>query len=263
VLKSSKKRERMPRKLEIPGKEKPYLMAHRGNNVVCPENTLAAFRQAFLDGADILETDLHLSKDGKFVCLHDATLDRTTDRKGAVADLTLKEIKSASAFNQKPGFENERIPLLEETAAVLPENVALALELKTDRFLEETVCRQLISELKNSQILERTIVLSFSAPRVFSVQKVYSEMPIGLITMKKLKPPDDFDMVGPFFPILWLNPWYIQSAHHKNVLVCPLDPAPEPRLKRYLGWGCDAIITNNPGVTRKAMDELLHGTVNN
>jgi len=248
----------MQRKLEIPGKEKPYLMAHRGNQVACPENTLASFQHAFNDGADILETDLHLSKDGQFICIHDGTLDRTTDGTGAIADLTMKEIKSVSAFNQKPGFEKERVPLLQETAAILPENVALALELKTDRFFEKKVCQQLISELKSYGILERTIVLSFSADRVMAVRAVEKDMPIGLITMNKLHPPDDFDMVGPFFPIVWLNPWYLKTAHRKGLLVCPLDPAPEPRLKHYLRWGCDAIITNDPGVTRKAMDALLY-----
>ena len=248
----------MQRKLEIPGKEKPYLMAHRGNQILCPENTLASFQKAFNDGADILETDLHLSRDGQFICIHDGTLDRTTDGTGAIADLTVKEIKSVSAFNQKSGFEKERVPLLQETAEILPENVALALELKTDRFFEKKVCQQLISELKNFGILERTIVLSFSAERVMAVRAVEKDMPIGLITMNKLRPPDDFDMVGPFFPIVWLNPWYIKTAHRKGLLVCPLDPAPEPRLKYYLRWGCDAIITNDPGVTRKAIDALLH-----
>jgi len=252
----------MQRKLEIPGKEKPYLMAHRGNQVACPENTLAAFRHAFADGADILETDLHLSKDGQFICIHDGTLDRTTNGTGAIADLTVKEIKSVSAFNNRSGFEKERIPLLEETASILPENVALALELKTDRFFEKKICQQLISELKNCGILERTIVLSFSAERVFAVRAVEKDMPVGLITMKKLGPPDGFDMVGPFFPILWANPWYLKAAHRKGLLVCPLDPVPEPRLKHYLRWDCDAIITNDPGVTRKAMDALLNRSKN-
>ena len=248
----------MQRKLEIPGKEKPYLMAHRGNQVACPENTLASFRHAFADGADILETDLHLSKDGQFICIHDGTLDRTTDSTGAIADLTVKEIKQVSAYNHRAGYEKERIPLLEETAAILPQNAALALELKTDRFFEKAVCQQLISELKNCGILERTIVLSFSAERVFAVRSVEKDMPIGLITMKKLSPSADFDMVGPFFPILWVNPWYVRAAHRKSLLVCPLDPTPEPRLKHYLKWDCDAIITNDPAVTRKAMDALLH-----
>jgi len=247
----------MQRKLEIPGKTKPYVMAHRGNRVQCPENTLAAFRQAFQDGADILETDLHLSKDGEFICIHDGTLDRTTDRTGRIEYLTVAEIKKASAFNHMAGFEEERIPLLAETAAALPANVALALELKSDRFLDEAICRKLVTELNQAGVLERTIVLSFSMQRILTVRKVETDMPIGLITMKKLFPPQGMDMVGPFFPILWANPWYVRSAHQRGMLVCPLDPVPEPRLKHYLRIGCDAIITDNSAVTCQAVAELL------
>lgn len=247
----------MQRKLEIPGKEKPYLMAHRGNRAVCPENTLASFRHAFADGADILETDLHLSKDGQFICIHDGTLNRTTDGSGVVADLTAAEIKKVSAFNRMAGFESEHVPLLSETAHILPDDIALALELKTDRFLEEKVCRQLVTELKEYGVLDRTIVLSFSAERVLAMRKVEKDMPIGLITMKRLIPPHDFDMVGPFFPIIWMNPWYVHTAHKKDLLVCPLDPAPEPRLKHYLKRGCDAIITDDPAKTRQALNALL------
>jgi len=257
VLKSLVKGKAMQRKLEIPGKNKPYLMAHRGNRALCPENTLTSFQHAFQDGADILETDLHLSKDGQFICIHDATLDRTTNGSGRIADLTVAEIKKVSAFNQMAGFEKERIPLLEETAAILPPDVALALELKSDCFLEEEICRQLVAELRNGGILDRTIVLSFSPQRIFTVRKVEKDMPIGLITMKKLVPPADVDMVGPVFPILWAKPWYVHSAHRKAMLVCPLDPTPEARLEGYLKRGCDAIITDNPAVTRKALDNLL------
>ena len=75
-------------------KPKPLLMAHRGNRVLFPENTIAAFKQAFTDGADILETDLHLSSDDEFICIHDATVDRTTNGIGEVKDLSLKDLKS-------------------------------------------------------------------------------------------------------------------------------------------------------------------------
>ncbi|HZK60580.1 MAG TPA: glycerophosphodiester phosphodiesterase family protein, partial [Anaerovoracaceae bacterium] len=77
-------------------------MAHRGNRQLCPENTLAAFRQAIIDGADIIETDLHLSADGVFICIHDETLDRTTNAQGLVAKKTLKELKSKSAGYGNP-----------------------------------------------------------------------------------------------------------------------------------------------------------------
>ena len=68
---------------------KPLLMAHRGNRVLFPENTIAAFRQAINDRADILETDLHLSSDDEFICIHDASVDRTTNGVGEVNDLSL------------------------------------------------------------------------------------------------------------------------------------------------------------------------------
>ena len=70
---------RSEKPLDIAGKPKPYVMAHRGNRVACPENTLAAFQRALDEGADILETDLHVTADDVFVCIHDATLDRTTN----------------------------------------------------------------------------------------------------------------------------------------------------------------------------------------
>ena len=112
-------------------------MAHRGNQQLCPENTLAAFHQAIIDGADIIETDLHLSSDGVFMCIHDETLERTTNGHGRVAEKSLKELKTFSACYEKPDFIKETIPTLQETGKLLPHDMALALELKTDRFLEE------------------------------------------------------------------------------------------------------------------------------
>ena len=110
----------MMRELTLPGRTKPYVMAHRGNRVLCPENTLSSFSKAFEEGADILETDLHLSADGVFMCIHDATVDRTTDGSGPVSAKILAELKQLSASYGFKGFENERIPTLAETAAILP-----------------------------------------------------------------------------------------------------------------------------------------------
>ncbi len=135
--------------LNVPGRRKPYVMAHRGNRILCPENTIASFLQAIDDGADILETDLHLSADGVFMCIHDETLDRTTNTIGKVADKTLKELKTFSASYGRPEFKNETIPTLSELGNILPPDVALALELKTDRFLEDDVCAKLANELSS------------------------------------------------------------------------------------------------------------------
>jgi glycerophosphoryl diester phosphodiesterase len=231
-------------------------MAHRGNRVLCPENTLASFVKAFEEGTDILETDLHLSADGVFMCIHDATVDRTTDGSGAVAEKTLAELKSLSASYRFNGFERERIPTLAETTSILPAGVGLALELKTDRFLEPEVCTRLVAELRDAGVLSRTIVLSFSLPRLQTVQAVEPAIPMGWITMAKLSPHADPEVLGPFWPAVFLNPFYVRRAHQRGQLVCPLDPTPDSRLWYYKWLGCDAIVTDNPGATLQAMRRI-------
>ncbi len=245
-------------KLSLPGRTKPYLMAHRGNRVVCPENTLAAFSRAFLEGADMLETDLHLSADEVFMCIHDGTVDRTTNGTGAVSKKTLAELKSLSASNGFAGFEEQRIPTLKETLSILPADAGLALELKTDRFLEREVCLRLVQELRDAGVLARTIVLSFSLPRLQSVKAVEPTLPIGWITMTRISPHPQPEVLGPFWPALFLNPFFVRKAHQRQQLVCPLDPKPDSRLGYYKKLGCDALVSDDPGATREALNRISY-----
>lgn len=241
----------MANNLSIPGKKKPYIMAHRGNNVLCPENTMASFNQAIQDGADIIETDLQISKDGQFMCIHDGTIDRTTNGKGLVSDFTVDELKQFSAYYGREEFIDEKIPLLTELAAILPENMALALELKTDRFLEEKICRQLVQILDQAGIRNRTFVISFSKARVQAVHKLAQDIPAGLITMSGFSPDPEMQIIGPFWPLMFLNPFYIHSVRKNNQIVCPLDPTPDKRLWIYKRMKVDAILTDNPQQTCK------------
>ena len=237
-------------------KPKPLLMAHRGNRVLFPENTIAAFKQAFTDGADILETDLHLSSDGKFICIHDARVDRTTNGVGEVKDLSLKDLKSFRTLDSQFSPTEYQIPSLDETLKNLPETIVLALELKTDRFLEPDVCEQLGLMLEENKVLERTIALSFSLPRLMALKKTIPEMPVGWISMTRWLPDKPVDLIGAFWPIFYLNPWYVTAAHSKDMFVCPLDPTPDTRLKFYLHKNVDAVLSDDPGKTRKILDNL-------
>lgn len=239
--------------LSLPSRTKPYVMAHRGNRVACPENTLAAFRRAFAEGADVLETDLHLTRDGVFVCIHDPTVDRTTDGRGAVAEMTLSEVKRLSASYGRPEFASERVPALAEAAALLPPDRALALELKTDRFLEPAVCRQLADELSALGVRGRVVVLSFKAARVRAVHAVAPDIPAGYITASNPLPLSDAALFGPFWPLLLVNPFYCLLAHARGRLVCPLDSTPDARLWLYRLLGCDAVLTDDPAATLKAL----------
>jgi glycerophosphoryl diester phosphodiesterase len=238
---------------ELPGRTKPYVMAHRGNKVRCPENTLAAFRQALNDGADILETDIRETADGFFVCIHDSSVDRTTDGSGAVAEMELEEIKKLRAGCRLQAYHDERIPTLRELAAIIPSDVALALELKSDVFLESTVIERLVAELDQCTIKERTIAISFSVPRLEALRRVAPEIPLGRITVFDPWPHRGTELLGPLWPILLANPLFAGIAHRRGQLVCPLDPVPDKRLWLYRLLQCDALLTNDPAATYQAL----------
>jgi glycerophosphoryl diester phosphodiesterase len=240
---------------ELKGKSRPYVIAHRGNQTSCPENTLASFKRAIYDGADIIETDIHLTKDDEFVLIHDEFVDRTTDGKGRVSDMTLDELKKLSAGIYKEGFKSEKIPTLRETAKIIPDNVALALELKTDRFLDKNVCARLIDELKEEKIFDRTFVLSFFMPHLQEMKETCPDIYTGWITLDRKTPIKGPDMLGPYWRIFLKNPFYVLRAHLNRQAVCPLDTDPDSRLWFYKMLRCDAVITDNSEITCKKLNK--------
>jgi glycerophosphoryl diester phosphodiesterase len=246
-------------RLQIPGRTRPYLMAHRGNRALFPENTFSAFVRAAADGAGILETDLHLTRDQVFVCIHDATVDRTTNGTGDVASFSLEELRQFNAAVSHPDLPPEPVPALEELAEWLPEDVGLALELKTDRFLEDGVVEALLGLLHSKGIYHRTLILSFSRDRLRSIESHDPRLPVGLITISSLWPKPGPAMLGPFWPLLLLNPFYVFVAHRRGQFVAPLDPTPEPRLKYYRLLGCDAILSDHPHLTAPELERLRPG----
>jgi glycerophosphoryl diester phosphodiesterase len=245
--------------LHLPGREKPYVMAHRGNKVAFPENTMSAFRQALQDGADLIETDLHLSADDVFMCIHDGTIDRTTDGSGAVAEMSLSELKKFNAAAARPEVPPEPIPTLRDLAEILPADIGLALELKTDRFLEPATCRRLAQELEQLGLKARTVVLSFSLTRLDTLRLVAPDLPVGWITLSKIWPIWGVEMIRPFWPLLFLNPFYVYLAHSHQQIICPLDPKPDSRLWYYRFLRCDAVLTDNPAETCRLLGRQHEG----
>src|SRR5208283_1143731 len=110
----------------------PWVIAHRGASGHAPENTFAAFQRAVELGATFIETDLHVTRDGRFVAIHDDTVERTTNGSGDVRNFTLDELREVDAgmwFDRT--FMGERIPTLEEVLEFSREHdVVFYLELK-------------------------------------------------------------------------------------------------------------------------------------
>jgi glycerophosphoryl diester phosphodiesterase len=238
---------------------RPYLIAHRGNSAVCPENSLQAFRRAVGDRADIIETDVRVSADGHFVLIHDPTLERTTDGNGRVDSLTLEQLKTCGLRNADPSEGPQTVPTLEEMALAVPAPVVFALELKAHDFRRTEACQALAETLARLDLTERTLILSSHRKHLEVWRRVSPDVPVGLVAWGSPLPPRGFDLLGPLWPALVLNPRYITVAHLRGQLVCPLDPRPDSRLSWYLRAGCDAILSDDPGSTAKVLHSLCPG----
>jgi glycerophosphoryl diester phosphodiesterase len=157
------------------------VIAHRGASGHAPENTLAAFKRAIALGAAFIETDLQLSRDSRFVAIHDDTVNRTTNGQGKVHDLSLADLRRLDAgswFGSE--FTGERIPTLEEILEFSKKHdVVFYLELKPAGSWGGE--HALIGALRESEEIARTVVISFDAAILESLRKVEPTLMTGLL----------------------------------------------------------------------------------
>jgi glycerophosphoryl diester phosphodiesterase len=248
----------MPGRLVLPRPRSggPFLVtAHRGNRIHCPENSLAGFRRAIDDGADLLEADLRPTADGRFVCFHDATLGRTSDGRGAVEQQSLAELAAVRLRMGQRVWPSEHIPTLEEVAVLCPDDVYLALELKSHQFRKEAMCAALLSVIEQTGMRRRVILLSFHARHLNTMASVAPDIPSGIVSFRPW-PHGQFDLLGPVMIALRLNPGLVRSAHRRGQVVCPLDATPDSRLRLYRRLGVDAVLSDDPGRTISAALQL-------
>jgi len=174
------------------------LQAHRGAAGLAPENTLAAFRMAIELGADAAEMDLQATKDGVVVVIHDDTVDRTTDGRGRIGDLTLAEIKRLDAGAKfEAAFRGERVPTLRELIDLVKASgnhrFRLNLEIKfaegregQPADLEERV----LAVLRETGFLDRVITQSFYHPSAAKMKQLAPSIPTGILVGQRRQPAD-------------------------------------------------------------------------
>lgn len=158
------------------------VVAHRGYSAIAPENTLAAFRAAIDDGADAIEFDVRLTRDGHPVIMHDATVDRTTNGRGAVAALTLAEVRELTANRRfAPRFADERVPTLDEVLALARGRAMALAELKApDR---ARLPGLLAAALRRHDMARSTLVISFHAASLRAFRKLAPDVPVGRLAL--------------------------------------------------------------------------------
>lgn len=253
--------------LDWPG---PIAVAHRGSRLLWPENTMLAFRSAVELGFSWLETDLHLTADGVVVCLHDDTLDRTTNGSGYVWDHSLTQVASLDAgyhHDRRRGFpfrgQGARIPTLEEVATTFP-HVRLILDLKQDG-LEEPLA-DLVGRL---ELWDRVIVGSFSDSRLSRFRQLTvggvatSSGPTesrllwrAALTGGSADTMADCVQVPTVYRGLPVVTRRSVAGFHRLGLPVHVWTVNRPsQMRRLLAWGVDGLISDRPDLLRKVLQE--------
>ncbi|MBI4840441.1 MAG: glycerophosphodiester phosphodiesterase [candidate division NC10 bacterium] len=249
--------EKTPRPLEI--------HAHRGGAGLAPENTLAAFRKGMEWGADALEMDLHVTRDGEVVVIHDERLDRSTDGRGNVADLTLAEVRRWDAgVKFSPAFRGERIPTLREVLELVKASgntrIRLDLELKyaPDRPGQpEDFEERVLELLRQIGFVERVNVISFHHPSLFKMKALEPKVRTGLLAGGQQAPLDPVALVRQYQAdyyspsVRHVTAGVVAIVHRAGVPIVPWTVNEEAEMRRLIGLGIgtlagDAIVTDYP-----------------
>jgi glycerophosphoryl diester phosphodiesterase len=163
----------------------PLVIAHRGDSAHRPENTLASFASALELGAEIVELDVQLTRDGQMVVIHDPTLERTTSGRGRVLDLTVAEVRAVSAgypelFGDR--YAGERVPTLVEALAFLRGRARVLIELKSESItgdLEGGLEAHAIAEVRKAGMVDEVALLSIDTAALGRCRELAPEITRG------------------------------------------------------------------------------------
>ncbi|WP_265520285.1 glycerophosphodiester phosphodiesterase [Oerskovia flava] len=189
------------------GATEPVVIAHRGNSSVAPQNTLAAFESAWRAGADAIELDVRLSRDGRVVVIHDSTVDDTTDGSGAVEQLdlaTLRALDAGSWFSR--AFVGQRVPTLDEVLALLVERPGTDVLLEVKGAWTPTEARRVTDAVDAAGLAERVVVQSFWPQTVEALRDAAEHLPRGLLLALPPDGPDELLRVCKELDVVTCNP---------------------------------------------------------
>lgn len=250
----------------------PLVIAHRGASFDAPEHTLAAYRRAVEVGADGLECDVRMTRDGVLVCVHDRRVDRTSDGRGAVAALELAELAELdfSARRRRVLARSawQRDALRPEDTRVLtfgrlldlvteaPRRVELSVETKYPTRYAGRLEERLVADLDRAGLLDvepsPVRVMSFASASLHRIHALAPSLPTVLLVRRlpvrlggRLLP-DGVDALGPYVGLVRRHPSLVARAHDDGHAVHVWTVDADADVDLLASLGVDAIITNRP-----------------
>ncbi len=253
----------------------PRVVAHRGDSAHFPENTLSAFLSACALGVDVIETDMHLSKDGKLVIWHDETLDRNTDGSGRVEDHTLAELKTYDAgysFTTDNGktfpFRGKGVQLctLEEALEACPDQ-RFNVDLKSK---DPAIVDTFIEVIHSMQATKRIVAASFHLSNLKLLRKKAPEIQtsvttievVPLLALQKLHMLSRkehriiFQVPTRQWGIEVVTPSFVKAMHRRASIIQVWTINEEAEMRRLFQMGVDSVMTDRPALAIKVATEL-------
>lgn len=254
----------------------PRVIAHRGDSRNYPENTLPAFESAVRMGIDVVETDIHLTKDGVLVIWHDPTLERNTDGRGRIEDHTLEELRRFDAgytFTQDGGktfpFRGKgvRICTLAEALEHCPEQ-RFNIDLKTK-------CPEIVDEfikvIREHDAVDRVVGASFHLSNLKRLRRLAPDFLTSVTTAevvpllfrqkthtlpKAFKRKIIFQIPMAAGPVKVVTPAFVKAMHQRGVVVMVWTINDEETMRRLFAMGVDSVMTDDPALVIKVADEM-------
>lgn len=247
------------------------VIAHRGASGLAPENTMAAFEKAVALGADMIELDVHLSKDDSLIVMHDHTVTRTTDGDGEIRDLDYAYIAALDAGSWfGPEYKNERVPTLGQVLRQVDGRTRVLIELKwPSSGIYDNLVKNVLQTIRACHAESWVSIQSFETRYLNQLQRTAPKIDCQQLILGKS---DALTLAvtrrltwGEFSPepgVTSVNPSYrfltrrlVEQMHRLGLTVYPYTLNDPKKMAKAIRFGVDGIITNRPDLALALLKE--------
>lgn len=239
----------------------PLIYAHRGASAYAPENTISAFVRAVEQGADGIEFDVKVTRDGKVIVLHDQSLDRTTTGAGNYKKYSFDELRKLDAGIKFQGiYKDVRIPTLEEVFEAVGGRLGINIELTNYATPNDDLINKIAEILEQINDHSRIIFSSFNWGNLRKARSLCPDIPCGLLAMPSITGWVSRSFLAQNVPHEALHPYYsdvngknVETIHRqgKKMNVWTVDDPKE--MVRLRDLGVDMIMTDDPLLAIQAL----------
>ncbi len=229
------------------------ICGHRGASGYAPENTLEAFDLAVKQGADAVELDVHLTRDGQLLVAHDEKVDRVSDGSGLIGEMTLAAIKKLDFNRLHPEYEGAKAPTLQEVFELLaPTQLIINVELKNSILPYPGMEEKCLALAAKMGMEDRIVWSSFNHYSMLRIKEIDSRANCGLLFDCVLVAPwryareNDMNALHPHYGQILFFEDFCRKAHDQGLKVNVWTVNNERDMKRVIEAGCDMLITNYP-----------------